>query len=429
MNEPDPDQAASLDDLAACLRHLHLLADKPTFRSLEQDTKRKKVPLRRNAISEVLQAKTFPRKAFLLTFVEALGVDLESDQRWEQAWNRLAVQRQGSKTVVEQLSDELDQLRQSLAAEQQRSAAAEDQLAELRRQSAVAAQRASAAEDRAAAAEAAAREETGRARADAERQLAQARADASRERDELRATLEARVAVLEDDCADLRARAEQAEQRASAAEDRAAAAGTALAQAQAEASEQVATMAAERDAAIEKAHADATAAGFSQGLSGSIQDEPAGQASEDGVYVRPATSPHHNGAAPTYQANDDRPAYDEIADDDPDGYWEPYEGTTGGSPHDSPGYPAQATVESNADDQDDAWLFDDGNDDPVPPGVGFPGQPYDETGSALARSPRHLPAIPAPAAEATSGLTSTALVALIRMMQVIQRGTDPRYRD
>ena len=66
-----------------------------------------RIPLKRATITDVLAGRKFPRKAFLLTFVEACGVDLEEDDRWEQAWNCLAVQYQdqtsGAGAQVEQL--------------------------------------------------------------------------------------------------------------------------------------------------------------------------------------------------------------------------------------------------------------------------------------------------------------------------------------
>jgi CRP-like cAMP-binding protein len=40
----------------------------------------------------MLIARKFPGKAFLLTFVEACGIDIENDLRWAQAWDRLAFQ-------------------------------------------------------------------------------------------------------------------------------------------------------------------------------------------------------------------------------------------------------------------------------------------------------------------------------------------------
>ena len=100
MNDLDLSQATSIEDLARCLRRLHVRADSPSLRTLEDRTKHangllpgtriERVPLRRTTLSEVLQGRLFPRKAILLTFVEACGVDLETDRRWEQAWDRLA---------------------------------------------------------------------------------------------------------------------------------------------------------------------------------------------------------------------------------------------------------------------------------------------------------------------------------------------------
>jgi e3 binding domain/Tetratricopeptide repeat/SEC-C motif len=119
LDDLDPATAVSLDDLAACLKRVHLLADKPTFRALEQQTthangllpgtRLKRARLTRTVISDVLLGRKFPGKAFLLTLVEACGVDLESDRRWEQAWDRLAPQYQQvpAPPEVEMLRQEL----------------------------------------------------------------------------------------------------------------------------------------------------------------------------------------------------------------------------------------------------------------------------------------------------------------------------------
>lgn len=139
MGDLDPAQAASLDDLAKCLRQLHLRADSPSFRLLEKRTEHKsgllpgtkieRVPLRRTTLSEVLQGQTFPRKGFLLTFVEACGVDLRTDPRWEQAWDRLADQDQyqDREMAIGQLQRELDELRRQLADAQHRAEVAQAQ--------------------------------------------------------------------------------------------------------------------------------------------------------------------------------------------------------------------------------------------------------------------------------------------------------------
>jgi hypothetical protein len=57
-------------------------------------TNLRRVPLKRATIADVLAGQAFPRKAFLLTFAEACGVDLQADHRWEQAWSRLAARYQ-----------------------------------------------------------------------------------------------------------------------------------------------------------------------------------------------------------------------------------------------------------------------------------------------------------------------------------------------
>ncbi len=50
----------------------------------------------------MLSGRKFPnRKAFFLTFVEACGVNLEVDRRWEHAWDRLYVQRRERQDQVD----------------------------------------------------------------------------------------------------------------------------------------------------------------------------------------------------------------------------------------------------------------------------------------------------------------------------------------
>ncbi|HEX2745010.1 MAG TPA: polyprenyl synthetase family protein [Streptosporangiaceae bacterium] len=135
MDDLDPATAGSLDDLAACLRRLHLCADKPTYRSLEQQTihengflpgtRLKRARLTRSILSEMLLGRKFPGKAFLLTFVDTCGIDIESDRRWEQAWDRLAVHYQQAFPVpgeLERIRQENEELRQELAALQQLAA-------------------------------------------------------------------------------------------------------------------------------------------------------------------------------------------------------------------------------------------------------------------------------------------------------------------
>ena len=136
MNDLDPSQAASVEDIARYLRQLHVRADRPSYRALEGRTKHAKgmlpgtkierVPLRRSTLSEVLNGQAFPRKAFLLTFVEACGIDLENDQRWGQAWDRLAENRdQAGGTAAAQARQQVGDLTKQLAEAERRAAEAE----------------------------------------------------------------------------------------------------------------------------------------------------------------------------------------------------------------------------------------------------------------------------------------------------------------
>jgi hypothetical protein len=135
MDDLDPTSAASLEDLAACLKRVRLRADMPTLRALEQQTvhasgflpgtRLRRVRLTRSTLSDVLLGRKFPRKAFLLTFLDACSIDLHNDRRWEQAWDRLASQYQQVSSPPadterlrqenEELGLQLEELRQQLA--------------------------------------------------------------------------------------------------------------------------------------------------------------------------------------------------------------------------------------------------------------------------------------------------------------------------
>jgi hypothetical protein len=103
MNNVDPTRASSLEELAACMQQVRLQAGMPSYRELESRTRHQggfipgtsiaRMSLTSSTISTVLRGKTFPRKSFLLTFVEACGINVEADRRWEQTWDRLALER------------------------------------------------------------------------------------------------------------------------------------------------------------------------------------------------------------------------------------------------------------------------------------------------------------------------------------------------
>jgi hypothetical protein len=117
----DPSQATTEEALCECLVQLRRLAGGPTYRELERLTATRggllpgtglsRVSLRRTALSDVFTGKMFPRKAFLLTLVETLGVDLATDRRWERAWNQITLAAGPDQPgVVEQLHRRIAEL-------------------------------------------------------------------------------------------------------------------------------------------------------------------------------------------------------------------------------------------------------------------------------------------------------------------------------
>ena len=157
MGDLDPSYAVTVDDLARCLNQLHVGADMPTLRTLEQrtgeaaggplpGTQLRSVRLGRTTLNDVLRGRKFPGKAFLLTFVEACGINLETDRRWEEAWDRLAPQyrgqadgqetdpRQGLAEIRAQAEAVSQQLRQQLAESRAQTEQAEAASQQLRQQ-------------------------------------------------------------------------------------------------------------------------------------------------------------------------------------------------------------------------------------------------------------------------------------------------------
>lgn len=146
MDDLDPATAGSPDELAARLKQLYVRADSPPLRELEDRTKHangplpgtklRRVRLGRSTLSDVLSGRKFPKKAFLLTLVEALGVDLEADRGWAQVWDRLAQDQQApsSPEEVEQLRLENEELRRQLTTAKHQAEEAENRISQARAQ-------------------------------------------------------------------------------------------------------------------------------------------------------------------------------------------------------------------------------------------------------------------------------------------------------
>ena len=142
MDDLDPTTAGSPDELAARLRQLYVRADRPPLRELEDRTKHangllpgtklRRVRLGRTTLSDVLSGRKFPKKAFMLTLVDALGADLEADPGWAQVWDRFAEHQQAppSPEEVERLRLENEELRRQLTAAKHQAEVAENRVSQ-----------------------------------------------------------------------------------------------------------------------------------------------------------------------------------------------------------------------------------------------------------------------------------------------------------
>lgn len=159
----DPATVNAVDDLARCLLQLYIRVGMPPLRVLELETARtagtlltngrlESVQLGRTALSDMMAGRKLPSKAFLLTFVEACGINLKADRRWETAWDRLSPnypdqlgsQEQGlhhqvaaMRARAERAEADNEQLRHEIAVMQTRAEQAEIDNAQLRRAIAV----------------------------------------------------------------------------------------------------------------------------------------------------------------------------------------------------------------------------------------------------------------------------------------------------
>lgn len=116
---------ATREDLAALLRELHVRADSPALRRLDEDSIARQSPVRltKSTVADMLKGSRFPRKALLAAFVQACGVPAERLTPWTRAWERIAATE---KTRAPADPAELHRLREQLAD-------AQAQLAEERR--------------------------------------------------------------------------------------------------------------------------------------------------------------------------------------------------------------------------------------------------------------------------------------------------------
>jgi transcriptional regulator with XRE-family HTH domain len=77
-------------DLAALLRIVHIRADKPSLRTLEARTRHSPTPLSKTVVAEMLNGVRFPRKAVMVAFLLACGVEGDDVEPWRRTWERVA---------------------------------------------------------------------------------------------------------------------------------------------------------------------------------------------------------------------------------------------------------------------------------------------------------------------------------------------------
>ena len=80
------------EQLAVLLRTVHLMADKPSLRTLEARTRHRATPLSKTVASEMLKGKRFPRKAVMVSFLQACGIQDDRLSPWLRAWERIVAQ-------------------------------------------------------------------------------------------------------------------------------------------------------------------------------------------------------------------------------------------------------------------------------------------------------------------------------------------------
>jgi hypothetical protein len=95
-DEIDPGTARTTQEFARDLRRLRAAAGEPSLRELDRRARRRNRRLPRSTVADALKGQHLPRRALMLHFIQACGVDPAADSRWLRAWTRLA---QGSDAV------------------------------------------------------------------------------------------------------------------------------------------------------------------------------------------------------------------------------------------------------------------------------------------------------------------------------------------
>lgn len=95
IDDLDLDAVSTRDQLAALLRQVYVRADKPSLRTLEARTRHGVTPLSKTAVAEMLNGERFPRKAAMVSFLGACGVQDDGMELWQRTWERVVSDAEG----------------------------------------------------------------------------------------------------------------------------------------------------------------------------------------------------------------------------------------------------------------------------------------------------------------------------------------------
>ncbi len=84
------------DDLAALLQTVRIRADTPSLRTLEARTRHSPTPLSKTTVADMLKGNRLPRKAVMVAFLQACGVQDDNVELWQRTWERIATGEDGT---------------------------------------------------------------------------------------------------------------------------------------------------------------------------------------------------------------------------------------------------------------------------------------------------------------------------------------------
>jgi vWA-MoxR associated protein C-terminal domain/Effector-associated domain 2/vWA-MoxR associated protein middle region 0 len=84
------DEVTTVEEFSVALQRLRVAAGSPSLRDLETHARRLGQHLPKSTVGEMLAGRRLPRRAMVMAFVRACGVDEDESLRWREAWERIA---------------------------------------------------------------------------------------------------------------------------------------------------------------------------------------------------------------------------------------------------------------------------------------------------------------------------------------------------